>query len=218
MFTGIIQHIGEISDIKTSTEGKTISITVDPKGFEGFEDVKIGDSIAINGLCTTVVSRSERAFSVNLMNNSLKRSSLGHLSRKNRVNLELAMGLKNRFDGHIVQGHIDSVGIVQKIIPDGFSRIFSIKCDTRYVVERGSITVNGVSLTVSNVQNSLIEVSLIPHTLKNTTFQFLQEGDFLNVEYDILAKYIEKFTLLKDNANKTKISKIDENFLIENGF
>ena len=218
MFTGIIQHIGEISDIKTSTEGKTISIMVDSKGFEGFNDVKIGDSIAINGLCTTVVSRSERVFSVNLMNNSLKRSNLGHLSRKDPVNLELAMGLKSRFDGHIVQGHIDGVAIVQKITPDGFSRIFSIECDTQYIIERGSIALNGVSLTVSKVQNSIIEVSLIPHTLKNTTFQFLQEGDFLNVEYDILAKYIEKFTLLKDNTNEIKNSKIDENFLIENGF
>lgn len=218
MFTGIIQHIGKISDIKTSTEGKTISVSVDPKEFEGFKDVKTGDSIALNGVCTTVISSDNAGFTVNLMNNSLKHSNLGLLHRMEPVNLELAMGAGERFNGHIVQGHIDSVCKVLKITPDGFSRVFSIEADTRYIVERGSIALNGVSLTVSKVQNRLIEVSLIPHTLQNTTFQFLKEGDFLNAEYDILAKYIEKFTLLNDNKSQIQNSKIDEKFLIENGF
>ncbi len=215
MFTGLIQHIGKVSDIKNSTQGKTISITVDPAAFPDFKSVKTGDSIALNGLCTTVISLWDNGFSVNLMNNSLKHSALGYLERETPVNLELAMVTEGRFNGHIVQGHIDTVGKVVNITPDGFSKVFSIEADTKYVIERGSITLNGVSLTVSKAENSLFEVSLIPHTFQNTTFQFLKPGDFLNVEYDILAKYIEKFTILKDNK---KCSKIDEKFLIENGF
>ncbi len=215
MFTGLIQHIGKISDIKSSTQGNIFAISVEPSEFEGFKHVKMGDSIAINGLCTTVISLQEKGFSVNLMNESLKRSIFKDFTRNNLVNLELAMSVGDRFDGHIVTGHIDTVGMVSNIVTDGFSKVFSIECDTKYVVEKGSITLNGVSLTVSNVQNGFVEVSLIPHTLQNTTFQYLKKGDFLNVEFDILAKYIEKFTFLKDNKEK---SKIDENFLIENGF
>ncbi len=215
MFTGLIQHIGKISDIKSSTQGNIFAISIEPAEFEGFKHVKMGDSIAINGLCTTVISLQEKGFSVNLMNESLKRSIFKDFTRNNLVNLELAMSVGDRFDGHIVTGHIDTVGMVSNIVTDGFSKVFSIECDTKYVVEKGSITLNGVSLTVSNVQNGFVEVSLIPHTLQNTTFQYLKKGDFLNVEFDILAKYIEKFTFLKDNKEK---SKIDENFLIENGF
>ncbi len=219
MFTGLIQHIGKISDIKNSTQGKTISITVDTKEFPEFLNVKTGDSVALNGVCTTVISLSNNSFTVNLMNESLKRSNLQYLERKNPVNLELAMSANNRFNGHIVQGHVDTVGKIQKIATDGFSKVFSVSCDTKYVVEKGSIALNGVSLTVSKAENNCLEVSLIPHTLQNTTFQFLKEGDFLNVEFDILAKYIEKFTLFKDNNFVNNSSqKIDEKFLLENGF
>ena len=221
MFTGIIQHIGRISDIKTSTSGKTISVSVDIKEFPAFNSVKTGDSIALNGVCTTVISLSDNVFTVNLMNESLKRSNLDALERKNPVNLELAMKADGRFDGHIVQGHIDTVGKIQKIATDGFSKVFTISADDKYVVQKGSITLNGVSLTVSKAENLYFEVSLIPHTLQNTTFQFLKEGDFLNIEYDILAKYIEKFTLLNHNEARNMSEnkpRIDENFLIENGF
>jgi len=219
MFTGLIQHIGQVNEIKSSTQGKTISICVDIKEFPEFNNVKTGDSIALNGLCTTVISKQDNVFTVNLMNESLKRSALGNLERKNPVNLELAMAADGRFNGHIVQGHVDCVGKVQKITTDGFSKVFSVLCDTKYVVEKGSITLNGVSLTVSKVGNGVVEVSLIPHTLQKTTFQFLKEGDFLNVEFDILAKYIEKFTLFNDNNFKKDSSKkIDEKFLLENGF
>ena len=181
MFTGLIQHIGKISDIKSSTQGNIFAISIEPAEFEGFKHVKMGDSIAINGLCTTVISLQEKGFSVNLMNESLKRSIFKDFTRNNLVNLELAMSVGDRFDGHIVTGHIDTVGMVSNIVTDGFSKVFSIECDTKYVVEKGSITLNGVSLTVSNVQNGFVEVSLIPHTLQNTTFQYLKKGDFLNV-------------------------------------
>lgn len=219
MFTGLIQHIGKISDIKNSTQGKTITVSIDTKEFPEFNNVKTGDSIALNGVCTTVISLSGNTFTVNLMNESLKRSNLKYLERSNPINLELALNADGRFNGHIVQGHIDTVGTIQKITTDGFSKVFSIQADTKYIVEKGSITLNGVSLTVSYVENSLFEVSLIPHTLQNTTFQFLKEGDFLNIEYDILAKYIEKFTFFKDNNFVNNSSqKIDEKFLLENGF
>ncbi len=219
MFTGLIQHIGQISDIKSSTQGKTISVLVDTKEFPEFNNVKTGDSIALNGVCTTVVSLSHNTFTVNLMNESLKRSSLQYLERKNPVNLELAMPADGRFNGHIVQGHVDTVGKIQNITTDGFSKIYLVSCDTKYIVEKGSITLNGVSLTVSKVENNCLEVSLIPHTLQNTTFKFLKEGDFLNVEFDILAKYIEKLTLFKDNnLVNNSLQKIDEKFLLENGF
>lgn len=217
MFTGIVQHIGKILSVKSAFEGKTFTISVVPAEFNGFETVKIGDSIAINGLCTTVVSKTTDSFSVNLMNESLKYSTLGSFKTGDAVNLELAMNTTGRFGGHIVTGHIDTVGTVQKIRDDGFSKVFSIAVDDKYVVQKGSITLNGVSLTVSNVQKNLIEVSLIPHTLKNTTFYSIKEGSKINTEFDILAKYIEKFINLNHNEAENK-SKIDEKFLIENGF
>lgn len=217
MFTGIIQTIGKISAVKSTVEGKTFSVSVNNTEFPEFKTVKTGDSIAINGLCTTVISLSESNFSANLMNESLKHSCLGDFKTGDLVNLELAMAAGDRFGGHIVTGHIDTVGYIQNIREDGFSKVFKIKCDTKYVVQKGSITLNGASLTVSNVEEGLVEVSLIPHTLQNTTFKNLSVGDKINVEYDILAKYIEKFTVL-DHNRAEKVSKIDEKFLIENGF
>ncbi len=221
MFTGIVQHIGKISSVKSASDGKTFVVSVVSSEFDGFKTVKTGDSIAINGLCTTVVSRNLNEFSVNLMNESLKHSTLNDFRTGDVVNLELAMSAADRFGGHIVTGHIDTVGCVQNIRNDGFSKVFTISADDKYVVQKGSITLNGVSLTVSNVQKGLIDVSLIPHTLQNTTFQWLKQGDKINVEFDILAKYIEKFTLLNHNEAQNipeNKPKIDENFLIENGF
>ena len=218
MFTGLIQHIGKISGINSTSEGKTFLVSVDVSKFEDFKTVKTGDSIAINGLCTTVVSINSASFSVNLMNESLKLSILGDFKTGDPVNIELAMKAGDRFGGHIVTGHIDTVGIVRKIVVDGFSKVFTIDTDTKYIVQKGSITLNGVSLTVSNVQNTFAEVSLIPHTIENTTFKHLKTGDKINIEYDILAKYIEKFTILNHNDSENKTSKIDEKFLAENGF
>jgi len=217
MFTGIIQHIGKVSSVKSTVDGKTFEVSVDSSAFSDFKTVKTGDSIALNGVCTTVTAVTSGNFRVNLMNESLKCSNLGDFKAGDAVNLELAMGVGDRFGGHIVSGHIDAVGCIQKIRADGFSKVFTIECDTRYVVQKGSITLNGASLTVSNVEEGLVEVSLIPHTLQNTTFKHLRAGDKINVEYDILAKYIEKFTVLNHNGTENK-SKIDEKFLAENGF
>lgn len=218
MFTGLIHTVGKISDTKNEQGGKTIEITVDTKEFRGFENVKTGDSISVNGVCTTVISLSRNAFKVNLMQESLKRINQAGFNRENSVNIEPAMKLTDGLHGHIVTGHIDTVGKIQKITDKGISKIFSIETETRYVVEKGSIALNGVSLTVAKVENGLLEVSLIPHTLQNTNFKNLRENDFVNVEFDILAKYIEKFTNLTNNNCETEKSGIDENFLRENGF
>ena len=134
MFTGIVQHIGKILSVKSALEGKTFSISVVPSEFCGFDTVKTGDSVAINGLCTTVISRTADSFSVNLMNESLKHSALGSFKAGEPVNLELAMSAGDRFGGHIVTGHIDTVGYVQKIRSDGFSKVFTIAVDDKYVV------------------------------------------------------------------------------------
>ena len=206
MFTGLIEKISKVENLTLNSLGAKISFLAD------FENVKIGDSIAINGVCLTITSINNNLFSADIMKETLNLTNLKYLKQGDEINLERAMKLSDRLDGHIVSGHIDTTATVKNIIQDGFSKRITFNCDTDLIIKKGSIAINGVSLTVSNIDNSSFEVSLIPETIRNTNLKNLKIGDMVNIEYDLFAKYIQKFT-----CNK-KESKLTFEFLKENGF
>ena len=206
MFTGLVEKISEVKEFNLTSSGAKITFIAD------FDNVKIGDSIAINGVCLTMTSINGKLYSADVMKETLNVSNLKYLKTGDEINLERAMKLSDRLDGHIVSGHIDTTATVKNIIQDGFSKKITFNCNTDLIIQKGSIAINGVSLTVSNVYFDSFEVSLIPETIKNTNLKNLKIGDIVNIEYDLFAKYIQKFT-----QNK-KDSKLTFEFLKENGF
>ena len=209
MFTGLIEQIATVKNLEQKNGAKIFEI------YASFApDLKIGDSIAINGVCQSVIKKTKDSFSVFCMKESLGRTNLNFIKCGDRVNLERAMLLNSRFDGHIVQGHVDNIAKLKNSYQEGGAKIFEFEYDTKYIVQKCSIAINGISLTVSDVKEQSFCVSVIPQTLERTNLQFLKQGDFVNIEIDIFAKYIEKFLSLKDNKNQ----KLDEAFLRENGF
>lgn len=197
MFTGIVEEIGLIK----SFDGINLKIECS----KVLENTQIGDSIAIDGCCQTVVSLGSNYFCANVSSETLRITKGFKTGEK--VNLERALTPQTRMGGHIVQGHIDGTA---KYL--GNSRFEFPKDLEKYVVYKGSIAIDGVSLTVSKLEESIFEVAIIPHTLENTTLKALKTGDFVNIETDILGRYVEKFLSTKDNTN------ITEDFLKENGF
>lgn len=198
MFTGIIEETGIFKGFNGSI------ITVECKNV--LENTQIGDSIAINGCCQTVIAMTPESFSADVSEETLKITNFKSMKPGDVVNLERALTPSTRMGGHIVQGHVDMVG---KYIGD---MKFEVP-DSKYIVYKGSITVNGVSLTVAKLDGNVFSVAVIPHTLENTNLKNLRAGDLVNIETDILGRYVEKFLLTEHNN-----SKIDENFLLENGF
>ena len=191
MFTGLVEDLGTVTSVDATSDGVRIAIT-SPLARE----LKEGDSVAVNGVCLTATGLcGGELFGADVMNETLRRSSLSELQAGSRVNLELPLKPDSRLGGHIVQGHVDGVGAVAGAEHDGFSRRVTIEADPallRYVVEKGSITVDGVSLTVASVDDSAFDVSLIPETLERTTLGATEEGTPVNLEVDIVAKYVEK--------------------------
>lgn len=209
MFTGLIEQIATVKNIEHASGAKIFEI------YASFaSDLKIGESVAINGACQSVIKKTKDSFSVFCMKESLMRTNLDFIKRGDKVNLERAMLLGSRFDGHIVQGHVDGMAKLKNIYPQGEAKVFEFEYDTKYIVQKGSVAINGISLTISGVSENSFCVSVIPQTLEKTNMQFLKQGDFVNIENDIFAKYIEKFLSLNDN----KSQKLDEAFLRENGF
>lgn len=206
MFTGLIEKTTKIKNISINSNGAKLSFETD------FENVKIGDSIAINGVCLTITSIQNNLYSADVMNETLNITNLKFLKSGDIINLERAMKLSDRLDGHIVSGHIDCLATLKSIIQEGFSKKITFNCDSELIIKKGSIAINGVSLTVSNIFNDGFEVSLIPETLKNTNLSHLKIGDKVNIEYDIFAKYIQKF------CKNKKESTLTLDFLKENGF
>lgn len=191
MFTGIVQELGEVADVKSS--GDSAQLTV--RGPHATADARRGDSIAVNGVCLTVVAAAGGAFTVDVMRETLDRSALGTLQPGDRVNLEPAVKVSDRLGGHIVQGHVDGVGVVKSRTPGDRWEVVRVGLPqdlSRYLVEKGSIAVDGVSLTVSAVGDDFFEVSLIPTTLELTTLGRRQPGEQVNLEVDIIAKYVER--------------------------
>ena len=186
MFTGIVEEMGIVS--KITNNGMTV------KASRVLSDVKLGDSIAVNGTCLTAVSFSNSEFSVDLSPETMRRTSLSQLTEGSRVNLERALSASDRMGGHIVQGHVDATGRITSIKPDGDSIIFRVRIPKRldkYIVEKGFVAVDGISLTVVKRGASSFTLAVIPYTLENTNLAVLLEGDQVNLEADILAKYVE---------------------------
>jgi riboflavin synthase len=216
MFTGIIEEIGTITTIQKGARSARLTI----KAEIIIEDMKLGDSIAVNGVCLTVTDFSHHTFSADVMNETLSRSSLGQLSVGSRVNLERAMPANGRFGGHIVSGHIDGTGeIIQKERDDNavWLTVAVPEQILKYIVEKGSVTVDGVSLTVARISDRHFAVSIIPHTGKATILLDKRPGDAVNIEIDIIGKYIERFLSIQQTDDKTK-SRITYEFLANAGF
>ena len=208
MFTGIIEEIGKVLTI---TEKKAV---IECKMV--LENTKIGDSIAVNGVCLTVTAIDNSSFTADVSPETFMVTALNELKPASSVNLERAMPADGRFGGHIVAGHVDGIGKVGNVSPNNGFFDLSIELnprEARYVVKKGSIAVNGVSLTVANTSGNAIKIAVIPHTFRNTCLRELQAGNYVNIEVDILAKYVEKFLSTSDNK-----SRIDMDFLKRNGF
>jgi riboflavin synthase len=190
MFTGLIEDVGRVESLKSGSDGARVRIATKLAG-----EIANGDSIAVNGVCLTATAVDADGFETEAMNQTLTVTALGGLARGDRVNLELAMKPSERLGGHIVQGHADGIGTVASIGDDGFARRLRVGLGPeliRYVVEKGSIALDGVSLTVSALGDDWAEVSLIPETLGRTTLGEAVVGDKLNVECDVVAKYVER--------------------------
>lgn len=190
MFTGLIEDIGRVWAIERTDDGARLRITS-----RLANELALGDSIAVNGCCLTATAVKGDSFEIEAMNQTLDVTALGDVNESGRVNLELAMKAGDRLGGHIVQGHVDGVGTVASVEDDGFARRVRVELPQdllRYVIDKGSITLSGVSLTVAKLGDSWAEVSLIPETLERTNLGELAPGDKINVECDVVAKYVER--------------------------
>ncbi|MEG0295870.1 MAG: riboflavin synthase [Clostridium sp.] len=217
MFTGIIEEIGIVQEIKTGE--KTSKIVI--KATNVIKETKLGDSISTNGVCLTVSDISSERFEADVMAETLRRSNLGNLSIGDKVNLERAIRVDGRFGGHIVSGHIDGTGKIISIIKDGNATWITMKTTTellKYIVEKGSVAIDGISLTVAYVDMEEFKVSIIPHTSKETILLGKKVGSTVNIECDVIGKYVEKLLGFKEVNKNKKSSLITEDFLVSNGF
>lgn len=211
MFTGIIEAVGNIRDVKGSEDGLSIHVSVPPS----FDDIKIGDSIAVNGVCLTAKSVSRGSFTADVSAETMRKTAFGRLRAGVKVNLERALRLSDRLGGHIVTGHIDGTARLKARRDEGESvkLTFSLGNELlRYVINKGSIAIDGTSLTVNEVGDGIFTVNIIPHTAINTAILDKIAGDEVNIEVDIIGKYVERL------LGKGKESKIDRSFLSEHGF
>jgi riboflavin synthase len=190
LFTGLVADLGEIAEIERSADGVLLHVRSRLAG-----ELSEGDSIAVNGVCLTATAIDGDHFTADVMNETLRLSSLAEAGAGTAVNLELAMRLEDRLGGHLVQGHVDGVGRILDAVDDGFSRRITVEAPPqllRYMVHKGSITVDGVSLTVAGMDDRSFTVSLIPETLERTTLGRAERGTTVNLEVDVLAKYVER--------------------------
>ncbi len=216
MFTGIVEEVGKIKSISMGSSSAVLTIGAS----KVLENTKLGDSIAVNGVCLTVTKLGTDYFTADVMAETIRRSSLGTLTNGSPVNLERAMAADGRFGGHIVSGHVDSMGNIAAIVPEDNAIWYTINADAKtlhYIVEKGSITIDGISLTVAYVDESCFKVSIIPHTRQETNLSSKGVGDKVNLECDIIGKYVEKL-LTPVEVKEEKQSNITEEFLRKYGF
>ena len=208
MFTGIVEELGKIQNIASNRLAVECGTVL--------EGTKLGDSIAVNGVCLTVTGLSSNSFTADVSYETLRVTSLNELKSGSSVNLERAMPANGRFGGHIVSGHIDGLGKIINIQKN--NEFYDIKIEledkeAKYAVKKGSITIDGISLTIAEISKNIISLAIIPHTFENTNLKTLKIGNFVNIETDIMAKYVEKFLSSSDNK-----SRISLEFLQEHGF
>lgn len=220
MFTGIVEEIGTVVSVSQGTKDARLTL----QGNLIFEDMHVGDSIAVNGVCLTVTEKTSSTFTADVMPETMRRSSLGKLMKGSRVNMERAMSANGRFGGHIVSGHIDGTGEIERLVKEDNAVWVTVKTSEKilkYIIEKGSITIDGISLTVAYVDNRCFKVSLIPHTAANTTLLTKKTGDIVNLENDIVGKYIDKllhFEDAKPEDGEAAAGGISVDFLTKNGF
>lgn len=213
MFTGIVEEMGSIRQIRQGKNSAILTI----QAAHVLEGTRIGDSIAVNGICLTVTGIGTDSFTADVMPETLNRSTFAGLCTGQHVNLERAMAASDRFGGHIVAGHVDGTGKIVGIHRDDTAVWFAIQTKPeimRYIVEKGSVTVDGISLTVAGVERECFRVSAIPHTLEHTTLQERRRGDMVNLENDIIGKYVEKLLTVREQEE----SRITKEFLVNHGF
>ena len=216
MFTGLILELGEVVGLASSKNSLRLKI----KAEKTLKELKIGDSVAVNGACLTVVELSKTTFTVEAMPETTKNTIVGQLKNGFKVNLERTLRISDRLDGHIVSGHVDAIGTINSKQQDEIAwriRIGLAKDKLKYVLHKGSIAIDGISLTVTAVSKTEFEVAIIPHTLQNTTLGFKKNGEQVNIETDILGKYVERFLQFKE-PNKLETTGISLANLQENGF
>ena len=214
MFTGIVEEMGVLKSIRKGAHSAILEIQAKVV----LEDIHLGDSIAVNGVCLTVTDMTDSTFSADVMHETMRRSSFSTIKSGSQVNLERAMQVGGRLGGHIVSGHIDGIGHVARIATDGIARVITIsipKDMEPFIVEKGSITIDGISLTVVSVGSSQFSVSIIPHTMANTTLMDKHPGAIVNLETDVIGKYVHSFTVghLSSASSGLTMEK-----LLENGF
>ncbi len=215
MFTGIVEEIGVVRGVRRGAYSAVLSIGASVV----LDGLEIGDSVAVNGVCLTATSRDRGGFTADVMHETLNRSALGALAAGSPVNLERAMPVQGRFGGHIVSGHIDGVGTIAATRRDGNAVWYTVRAEPellRYVVEKGSVAIDGVSLTVAAVETDRFSVSLIPHTASATALGRKRPGDTVNLETDLIGKYVEK--LLQPREKTPSGSGLTLELLRENGF
>lgn len=215
MFTGIVEEVGVIERIQRGRLSAVLSIQAE----KTLRDINVGDSIAVNGVCLTVTSFTARSFQADVMHETLDRSSLAGLTGGSHVNLERAMPANGRFGGHIVAGHVDGVGKIISVRRDDTAVWYRIQASPqilRYIVEKGSVAIDGISLTVARLGKEDFSVSAIPHTVQITTLGERRAGDLVNLENDVVGKYVERFLL--SAAEQQKASGISMEFLTRCGY
>ena len=215
MFTGIVEEVGAVGRIEKGRHSAVLAISAR----QILEDLKIGDSVAENGVCLTVTSLSAQGFTADVMHETLNRSSLAQLKSGSHVNLERAMPADGRFGGHIVAGHVDGMGRIIRIERDDMAIWYTIQAEPailRYIVEKGSIAIDGVSLTVAKVTADSFAISAIPHTVQNTILSERRKGDLVNLENDMIGKYVEK--LLNPAPAQRRESRLTRDFLSACGY
>jgi len=215
MFTGIVEELGTLRGVSRGADSARLIIGAE----KVLEDARVGDSIAVNGVCLTVVHIEPREFTADVMAETLSKTSLGALNPGDRVNLERALRLGDRLGGHLVSGHIDGVGIITRLERRDIATLITIRAPgevMRYIIKKGSVAVDGISLTVVDFKPDNFQVSLIPHTAHSTTLGYKKVGDTVNLEADVIGKYVERLIVSRgDNAGESKISL---SFLAEHGF
>jgi riboflavin synthase len=221
MFTGIIEEIGQMKHI--SRRGQAMVLNIQAERI--LEDVHLGDSIAVNGVCLTVTAYDNFSIAVDVMPETYRKTTLKQLAAGSKVNLERAMSMQGRFGGHIVQGHVDGIGHIRHREQEENAVVFKIVPEDetafQYIIDRGSITIDGISLTVVKAEADFFTVSIIPHTLKQTILRDKQAGDTVNIECDLLGKYVNHLLHYRNESKRSVKSdkeKLTRTFLSENGF
>ncbi|AFM41890.1 riboflavin synthase alpha chain [Desulfosporosinus acidiphilus SJ4] len=216
MFTGIVEELGIVRTLRLLPDSGQLTL----QGKKVLEGTQVGDSIAVNGVCLTVIHQNQNEFTVDVMAETLAKTNLGELKNGSHVNLERALQLQTRLGGHLVSGHVDGVGSIRRTTPWGIAQLLEISAPSTllsFILPKGSIAIDGISLTVIDVEDDYFTVSLIPHTFKETTLGIKKIGATVNLETDLIGKYVARFMGLQKTPAKSK-ENLSLNFLAENGF